>query len=69
VSAVCTDPEFRGQGLAALLVHAVMARIRAHDEVPFLHVEASNTTAIRVYERLGFRVSREIAGLRLVAPD
>jgi ribosomal protein S18 acetylase RimI-like enzyme len=68
VSAVCTDPEFRGQGLAASLVHAVMARIRARNEVPFLHVEASNATAIRVYERLGFRVSREIEGLRLVAP-
>jgi predicted GNAT family acetyltransferase len=46
-----------------------MAPIRARDEVPFLHVEASNATAIRVYERLGFRVSREIAGLRLIAPD
>ena len=29
VSAVCTDPAFRGQGLATRLIRAVAARVRA----------------------------------------
>jgi ribosomal protein S18 acetylase RimI-like enzyme len=54
VSAVCTDPAYRGQGLAAGLVRLVMAGIRARGEIPILHAEATNTGAIRLYERLGF---------------
>ena len=55
VSAVCTDPAFRGKGWAAALTAEVAARIRARGETPFLHVVESNTTARRVYERIGFR--------------
>ncbi|MEU6413241.1 GNAT family N-acetyltransferase [Microbispora sp. NPDC046933] len=58
ISAVCTDPAFRRQGLAARLVLAVAAGIRARGETPFLHAAASNTPAIRVYEALGFRLRR-----------
>ncbi len=54
VSAVCTDPAFRGQGLAARLTLAVAAGIEARGERAFLHVLATNTAAMRVYERLGF---------------
>jgi ribosomal protein S18 acetylase RimI-like enzyme len=54
ISAVCTDPAYRGQGLAARLVRAVVAGIRAGGDVPFLHTAAHNTTAIRLYEALGF---------------
>jgi ribosomal protein S18 acetylase RimI-like enzyme len=56
VSAVCTDPAFRGHGLAARLVRAVVAGIRARDERPYLHAAGTNTNAIRLYERLGFAV-------------
>ena len=58
ISAVCTDPEFRGLGLAARLTLAVTAAIRARGDAPFLHVMASNGTAIRLHESLGFQFRR-----------
>jgi predicted GNAT family acetyltransferase len=60
ISAVCTDPAYRGQGLAGRLVRAVAAGIRARGDVPFLHAAADNVTGIRLYERLGFALRREI---------
>jgi ribosomal protein S18 acetylase RimI-like enzyme len=53
ISAVCTDPAHRGQGLAGRLVRAVAARIVARGEAPFLHAAAANTNAIRLYETFG----------------
>jgi predicted GNAT family acetyltransferase len=58
ISAVCTDPGYRGHGLATRLVRAVAAGIRARGETPFLHAAADNTYAIRMYERLGFTLRR-----------
>jgi ribosomal protein S18 acetylase RimI-like enzyme len=55
VSAVCTDVEHRGRGLAHRLVRAVAAGIVARGETPMLHVLDENTTARRVYESLGFK--------------
>jgi ribosomal protein S18 acetylase RimI-like enzyme len=60
ISAVCTDPAFRGQGLAARLMKAVAHGIRARDETPFLHAAAFNTGAIRLYEKLGFTLRTEM---------
>ncbi|BBH70422.1 hypothetical protein ACTI_71070 [Actinoplanes sp. OR16] len=60
VSAVCTDPEFRGQGLGARLTLAVAARILARGELPFLHTVHDNDTAIRLYSRLGFEHQSEV---------
>jgi ribosomal protein S18 acetylase RimI-like enzyme len=60
ISAVCTDPAWRGQGLASRLTRAVAAGIVARGETPFLHAIASNTTAIRLYEELGFSYRRDI---------
>jgi ribosomal protein S18 acetylase RimI-like enzyme len=60
ISAVCTDPAFRGQGLAARLMKAVAHGIRARDETPFLHAAAFNTGAIRLYEKLGFALRTEM---------
>lgn len=60
ISAVCTDPAYRGQGLAGRLVRAVAYGIRARGETPFLHAAATNTAAIRLYESLGFRHRRHI---------
>jgi ribosomal protein S18 acetylase RimI-like enzyme len=54
VSAVCTDEAWRGQGLAARLIRAVGAGIRARGEIPFLHALATNP-AVGLYEKLGFR--------------
>ncbi len=60
VSAVCTYPEFRGQGLAARLIRRVMAGFAARGDTPFLHSYAGNVGAIRLYESLGFRARREM---------
>ncbi len=54
VSAVCTHPDHRGQGLARRLSTAVAAHIQANGDVPFLHAWATNHPAIRLYEQLGF---------------
>ena len=60
VSAVCTDPEYRGRGYAAALVHRVVSHARAGGGDAFLHVLVKNTSAIRVYEFLGWTVRTEI---------
>ncbi|MCO8269719.1 GNAT family N-acetyltransferase [Actinoplanes sp. TRM 88003] len=60
VSAVCTDPDFRGQGFGARLTMAVAAGILEHGDLPFLHVAADNAAAIRLYERLGFQVGHDV---------
>lgn len=60
ISAVCTAPEARGDGLATRLVRDVAAQVVARGECPFLHVTAANTGAIEVYQRLGFDVRRDV---------
>ncbi len=58
ISAVCTKPDHRGRGLASRLVGALTAGIQLRSQRAFLHVLATNTGAIRLYEELGFRVRR-----------
>ena len=58
VSAVCTHPEARGRGYAAMLMSRVIEGILAAGKRPFLHTWADNHGAIRIYERLGFRLRR-----------
>ncbi|MFF3464238.1 GNAT family N-acetyltransferase [Streptomyces sp. NPDC001984] len=69
ISAVCTDPAFRGEGLATRLILAVAHGIRERGETPFLHTGAGNTNAIRLYESLGFRLRRRTAFLAARAPE
>ncbi|PKB25758.1 FR47-like protein [Novosphingobium kunmingense] len=66
VSGVCTWPEFQGQGLAARLIRRVMAGMTERGATPFLHSYAGNAHAIRLYEKLGFRVRREMVATVLV---
>jgi len=68
VSAVCTDEEFRGRGLAERLVRTICAGIVARGETPILHVAGTNTGAIRLYERMGFAIRREIEFVGFVIP-
>lgn len=63
VSGVCTRPDARGRGLAALLSRHVASEIVRRGEVPFLHAYASNAGAIRLYEGLGFRLNGEVEAL------
>ncbi|BAH50949.1 hypothetical protein ROP_27020 [Rhodococcus opacus B4] len=60
ISAVCTAPEARGRGHSALLIRALAARIIGRGERPFLHVAETNTGAIALYERLGFRTRTQV---------
>jgi predicted GNAT family acetyltransferase len=69
ISAVCTDPGVRGRGLATRLVLALAAGIRARGELPILHASADNTTAIRLYEQLGFRLRAEPSFVAVRAPS
>jgi ribosomal protein S18 acetylase RimI-like enzyme len=68
ISAVCTAPEFRGQGLAARLILAVAAGIRERGETPFLHAAAENTGALRLYDKLGFELRRNLTFLGARVP-
>ncbi|MFJ8007378.1 GNAT family N-acetyltransferase [Streptomyces fagopyri] len=58
ISAVCTDPAYRGRGLATRLVRAVAVGIKDRGERPFLHARADNANAIRLYESIGFTLRR-----------
>ncbi|MCT9082681.1 GNAT family N-acetyltransferase [Streptomyces fulvoviolaceus] len=69
ISAVCTDPAARGEGLATRLILAVAHGIRERGETPFLHTGAGNANAIRLYESLGFRLRRRTAFLAARAPE
>jgi ribosomal protein S18 acetylase RimI-like enzyme len=68
ISAVCTKPDHRGQGLASRLMGALIAGIQRRSERVFLHVMSTNTGAIRLYEELGFRV-RQTATLTVVTRE
>jgi ribosomal protein S18 acetylase RimI-like enzyme len=54
ISAVCTHPDHRGQGLSRMLTAAVETAIRQQGHRAFLHVLHENTSAIELYRGLGF---------------
>lgn len=60
VSAVCVHPDFRGQGLAKVLVSAVTQGVVERGDTPFLHVYPDNAPAIATYEALGFSARRQL---------
>lgn len=61
VSAVVTHPDFTGRGYAQQLVAHVVEKNLHAGVVPFLHVNARNERAVKVYEKLGFRERRKVA--------
>ena len=65
VSGVCTHPNHRGKGFAAQLSTIVAHRIAARGETAMLHVFASNTAAIKLYEGLGFSTRRTVTAMAL----
>jgi ribosomal protein S18 acetylase RimI-like enzyme len=68
ISAVCTDPAFRGQGLAGRLVGAIGHGIRERGDTPLLHAAVSNTNAIRLYESMGFALRKRTGFFGLRTP-
>lgn len=61
VSGVCTHPDAQGRGFGTLLFRLVAGLISARGERPFLHAYADNAVAIRLYEKLGFKLRREMS--------
>ncbi len=66
VSGVCTHPDFRGRGYAGLLSRLVATQILKQGKTPMLHAVSSNTTAIRLYETLGFELRCEVTATVLI---
>jgi predicted GNAT family acetyltransferase len=60
ISAVCVDPDHRGKGYAAALMTRLARRLQAQALTPILHVFADNTSAIALYEKLGFAKRRTL---------
>lgn len=54
ISAVYTAKDQRGKGYGSILMEELMGRIRALEKEPALIVEKRNTSAQRLYEKLGF---------------
>jgi ribosomal protein S18 acetylase RimI-like enzyme len=69
VSAVATDPDHRRQGLAELVVRKVATGIIDRGETPFLHTDASNAGAIRLYQSIGFSVRRQVTFTIVRSPE
>lgn len=69
ISAVATDADHRGQGLASRLVLDVAYHIQQRGDRALLHAAASNTGAIAIYERLGFALRRGIVFAAVRTPE
>lgn len=68
ISAVCTDPEFRGRGLASRLIEVLHTGIAQRGETPFLHARADNVGALRLYRHLGFHPRTATAIIEVRVP-
>ena len=68
ISAVCTHPDARRQGLGAIVTTRVAADVTARGETPFLHVAVTNDSARRVYEQMGFVTRAMVTFAGFAAP-
>ncbi|MGH8214102.1 MAG: GNAT family N-acetyltransferase [Rhodanobacteraceae bacterium] len=60
MSAICTHPDFAGRGYASRLIAHLTNDTLERGHTPFLHVSHENPRAKDLYERLGYRVRRDI---------
>lgn len=61
VSAVVTHPDHTRKGYAKQLVAHTVNAIFEQGNIPFLHVADTNTRAIKIYEKLGFKIRRKMS--------
>ena len=61
------SPDHRGKGYAAFLVAWLVSKLREEGATPFLHSFTDNSSAIALYERLGF-ATRKTLRLTVLAP-
>lgn len=60
VSAICTHPDFNGRGYARHITAMLTNDILAQGRTPYLHVSHENPRAKTLYERMGYRLRRDI---------
>ncbi|MGH8049329.1 MAG: GNAT family N-acetyltransferase [Arenimonas sp.] len=60
ISAVCTDPDFSGRGYARQLLAFLSNDTIERKRLPFLHVSYENSRALSLYEKMGYRIRRDI---------
>ena len=60
ISAVCTHPDFLGQGHARRLLAWLSNDVLERGRLPFLHVSRDNSRAVELYERNGYALRRTI---------
>ncbi len=65
MSAICTHPDFLGRGHARRLTAFLTNETLRSGKLPFLHVAHSNARAKALYERMGYRLRREIPFMAL----
>ncbi|WP_242093494.1 GNAT family N-acetyltransferase [Aestuariivivens sediminicola] len=61
ISAIITHPGHTGKGYAKQLITHTADRIFKKGKIPFLHVDETNTNAIRLYLKLGFKTRRRFS--------
>jgi len=69
ISAVVTRPEYTGKGYASQLIVRTANHIFEDDKIPYLHVTDSNSVAIRLYNRLGFKMRRKMSFWNFITSD
>jgi len=60
ISAVCTHPNHVGKGYAYQLLREQIKRIVGKGQIPFLHVRNDNVGAIKLYQKLGFVIRKDM---------
>lgn len=60
VSAICTEPEFSGRGLARRLTAWLTNNLIDQGILPFLHVSHQNERAKLIYQALGYRLRCDV---------
>ncbi len=61
ISAIVTHPQHTGLGYAKQLIAHTVNTIFNQNKIPYLHVAETNVAAIKLYEKLGFRVRRKMS--------